>query len=144
MLEVDITSSPQGDGNECDLERPALFEQVGWHYIFPARGWKPFTSTISWTILNSWHYIFPARGWKQVSPKFCACAWTKLTLHLPRKGMETENFCLSPASLQSWHYIFPARGWKPKVRYILTSTLVQVDITSSPQGDGNYVFANSL
>ena len=186
---VDITSSPQGDGNPCHTAmwaswtltlhlprkgmetfciKPSYYltyilreltlhlprkgmETVWnsldfkltkscWHYIFPARGWKlPISPTHSQHFLHyrSWHYIFPARGWKLVKFR-CVLLSVVLTLHLPRKGMETLQItpvshcqgsvditsspqgdgnhltrrCWVPVAHHCWHYIFPARGWK--------------------------------
>ena len=65
------------------------------------------------------------------------CSRASLTLHLPRKGMETYHSDHANHNLDSWHYIFPARGWKLFFRNFIIFWGNRVDITSSPQGDGN-------
>ena len=72
------------------------------------------------------------------------CSRASLTLHLPRKGMETYHSDHANHNLDSWHYIFPARGWKLFFRNFIIFWGNRVDITSSPQGDGNSCLASVI
>ena len=89
-LFVDITSSPQGDGN---LYNKLAIQEIesklrSWHYIFPARGWKHLFRVRS-KIKGLLTLHLPRKGMETLLSSHYHLSKLTLTLHLPRKGMET-------------------------------------------------------
>ena len=91
---VDITSSPQGDGNSPIINNPTGIS-------------KSDVVDITSSPQGDGNLDF--------SKAFVLSTTIRLTLHLPRKGMETTS-------------LKEAAAW---------FDALLVDITSSPQGDGN-------
>ena len=135
---VDITSSPQGDGNTC-LDSCFRIDKDFVDITSSPQGDGNWNSRRS---LNSPSVVditsSPQGDGNPLSICVTTVRWAELTLHLPRKGMETKCLVVPLVSFTScWHYIFPARGWKLDLDNLHLTLLSQVDITSSPQGDGN-------
>ena len=83
----------------------------------------------------------PRKGMETITGVPHKLATGMLTLHLPRKGMET--FVLLPATEAFTAQLtlhLPRKGMETPPFRGLSNQRSQVDITSSPQGDGNIIF----
>ena len=116
---IQVTTSPLGDGNSCQSLRYALFS---WYigYYFPVRGRKHLLQPL----LTSFRRIY--------------------RLLLPRQGTETLHpISMPPPCRGHIGYYFPVRGRK-LIGLNARSALICIQVTTSPLGDGNTIWAGSF